>query len=297
MEKIFMAKYLLLLLLVYSPVTLFAMEQPTQLKFADSLAAENDHYRAITEYKRFIFLEPNSPFVPQARLSIANSLIGGNRWDQADASLEDLIRRHPESPEAIKGRLLYAETAYERGNFGLARDRYRALAKLQTDVETLNYTNFRIGWTFLEQDSPSKAKDHFSLMPEQQKDLLLRDLNAYQELPQKSPFLAGALSAVLPGSGQLYTGRLRQAALSFLLNGAFILGAIEAFHNENYAVGSIFLFFEIGWYGGNIYNAVNNAHKFNVRAKHDFKQQMRSRLNLHLGMLEQTPLVVMNYRF
>ncbi len=101
----------------------------------------------------------------------------------------------------------------------------------------------------------------------------------------------------MPGAGQVYTGRIRQAAVSFLLNGAFILGTLEAFRNDNNAVGGILLFFETGWYGGNIYNAVNNAHKYNRRIKHEYKQQMRSRLNLRFGMLKKTPVFGMNIKF
>ena len=292
-----MTRYLLLFLLLLLPATINATDLPAQLQFADSLAADSDHYRAITEYKRFLFLQPDSPLAPQVRLSIATSLIAGKRWKQADTSLEDLLNRHPQSLAATKGRRIYADSAYERGEFGLARERYRALAKKQTDPETLNYSNFQIGWTFLEEDNPQKARTSFSLLPQQQKKLLLEDLDAYQILPQKSPLLAGSLSAALPGAGQVYTGRLRQAALSFLLNGAFILGAIEAFNNENYAVSGILFFFEIGWYGGNIFNAVNNAHKYNERTKHTYKQQMRSRLNLQLGMLKKSPMITLNYNF
>ncbi len=292
-----MTKYLLLLFLFVFPAALGASEIPKQLQFADSLAASKDHYRAITEYKRFLFLQPDSPHAPKAWLSIATSLVAGKRWKQADASLEQLMSLHPQSAEAIQGRRIYADTAYERGDFGLARERYRRLAEKQTDLKILNYSNFRIGWTFLEQDKPQKAISSFSLLPEQHKDQLLNDLTAYQALSEKSPALAGSLSALLPGAGQIYTGRLRQAALSFLLNGAFILGALEAFNNDNYAVGSIMLFFELGWYGGNIYNAVNNAHKYNTRIRHRYKEQMRSRLNLQFSMLEKTPVVALNYNF
>ncbi len=292
-----MIRYLLLFFLLCFPVAVGATELPAQLQFADSLAADNDHYRAITEYKRFLFLEPNSPLVPRTRLSIATSLIAGKRWQQADASLESLLSLHPRSPEATKGRRIFANSAYARGEFSLARDRYRDLAKAQPGTQTLDYVNFRIGWTFLEQDNPQQARTSFSLLPQPDKDQLLAELETYQNLALKSPSLAGALSAVLPGAGQVYTGRLRQATLSFLLNTAFILGAIEAFNDEKYAAGGILLFFEIGWYGGNIYNAVNNAHKFNDRAKHKHKTQMRSGLNLQLGMRRNTPLIALNYRF
>lgn len=292
-----MTRYLLLFFLLLLPAAASASGIPAQLRFADSLAAEGDHYRAITEYKRFLFLEPDSPLIPQARLALATSLIAGKRWQLADTSLETLLILHPHSTAAAKGRLLYADSAYERGEFSLARERYRRMAETQTDRVTLDYTNLRIGWTFLEQDRPQQARNSFSLLPQPQRDQLLEDLKAYQALPQKSPLIAGSLSAILPGAGQLYTGRVRQAALSLLLNGAFILGALEAFEDENYAAGGILLFFELGWYGGNIYNAVNNAHKHNARAKHDYKQQMRSRLKLRFGMLNNRPLLALHYRF
>lgn len=292
-----MIRSLFVFFLLLLPVATSAEALPAQLQFADNLAAEGDYYRAITEYKRFLFLEPDSPLIPDVRLALATSLIAGKRWQQADTSLETLLSLHPQSQAAAKGRRLYADSAYERDEFGLARERYRALARAQPDPTTLDYTNLRIGWTFLEQDRPQKARANFSLLPQPQKNRLVEDLEAYQSLAQKSPLVAGSLSAILPGAGQLYTGRLRQAALSLLLNGAFILGALEAFHDENYATGGILFFFELGWYGGNIYNAVNNAHKFNERIKHDYKQQMRSRLNLQFGMLNNRPLLALNYRF
>jgi hypothetical protein len=82
-------------------------------------------------------------------------------------------------------------------------------------------------------------------------------------LPQQSPALAGILSAVLPGSGQLYNGRFGDAVLSFLLNSLFIVGTVEAAHQGELAVAGGLGFFAAAWYTGNVYSAVNGAHKFN----------------------------------
>ena len=292
-----MIRVLPLILLLLLPLMSMAADLPNDLRFADSLAAEGDYYRAITEYKRFIFLQPASPLVPRARLSIARSLLSGKRWAEADASLETLLNLNPRSSEAATGRRLYADSAYDRGEFGLARERYLRLLDANPDPALFNYARFRIGWTYLEQDRPQKARENFTLLPNEQQRIILADLDRYEELPYKSPRLAGGLSALLPGAGQVYTGRMKQAALTFLLNGAFILGTIEAINNENYAVGGILAFFEVGWYGGNIYNAVNNAHKYNRRIRHDFRQRMRSHLNLRVGLLHQAPALSLQYRF
>lgn len=297
MEQHAIVRYLFLALLLFLPVTAFAAPQPVLLGFADTLAREGDHYRAITEYKRFIYSQPNSELVPRARLSIARSLLAGKRWQEADEALETLLLLNPESTEAASGRLLYADSAYDRGDFALARERFRTLLQSTQEPETIDYANFRIGWSFLEQNRTEQARVSFSELPPREQEQLLAGLEQFESLPQKSPRLAGVLSALLPGAGQAYTGRYRQAAAAFLLNGAFILGALEAFDNDNNAVGGILLFFELGWYGGNIYNATNNAYKYNQRVRHEFKKTLRERVRLQAGLLDQTPILGFRYSF
>lgn len=292
-----MNKILILVLLFLLPALSQAASLTDQLGFADSLAAEGDHYRAITEYKRFIFTRPDSQFVPRARLSIATSLLAGQRWQEADDVFETLFTLHPTTREATVGRILYADSAYDRGAFSTARERFRTLRKKTQNAKTINYANFRIGWTFLEQNRARAAGETFDLLPPDTRQALATQLEQFKTLPQKSPRLAAALSVILPGGGQAYTGRYRQAATAFLLNGVFILGALEAFDNNNNVTGGILLFFELGWYGGNIYNATNNAYKYNQRIRHDFMEQMRERIKLQAGLVGKVPLLGLSYRF
>ena len=91
-----------------------------------------------------------------------------------------------------------------------------------------------------------------------------------KSLQYKSPQAAGFMSAIVPGSGQVYNGRYKDGFYSFLLNGLFIVGAYTAYNDENYAVAGILTLFEIGWYSGNIYSAVNGAHKYNRKVDEDF---------------------------
>ncbi len=292
-----MYRTLLLIFLFAIPLVTQAAQSPDPLGFADSLAKEGDHYRAITEYKRFIYDHPDSPLLPRVRLAIATSLVAGQRWEEADASLESFFLRHPQSSESLESRRLYADSAYQRGAYGLARERYRSLLRQPLDAGGVDYANFKIGWTFLEQDRPQLARNSFIQLPPEYRQPLLSELENYSLLPRKSPSLAGTLSALLPGAGQLYTGRPRQAALAFLLNGAFIYAALEALDNDNNAVAGILFFFEAGWYGGNIYNAANNAHKFNHRIRQQFREELRSRPNLQLGLVQQSPAVALVWRF
>lgn len=130
-----------------------------------------------------------------------------------------------------------------------------------------------------------KAGDTFSNIP---KESLLfpaarnfsSGLEHIDNLPVKSPAIAGSLAAVVPGAGHLYTGRKKGALVAFLLNGAFIWAAVELFDDEKYVAGGIVTFFELGWYSGNIYSAVSSTHKYNRRVKEEFLQNLKNRSSL-----------------
>ncbi|NOY12806.1 MAG: tetratricopeptide repeat protein [Deltaproteobacteria bacterium] len=288
-----MPALLIILLLLLSPSTVFAA--PDLFSFAESLAAENDHYRAITEYKRFLHYQPQDSRAPRAQLAIARSLIAGQRWRQSDAALEKVWQNYPDSPEAVQARRLYADSAFDRKDYAVARQRYRRLKQLPG--QTTQQVDYRIGLSYLEENRLQDAQQSFSSMSGTEAPELLEELENYRRLPRKSPQLAGTLSALLPGAGQLYTGRLKQAGVAFALNAAFIYGAIEAWNNENYTVSGILSLFEVGWYGGNIYNAMNNAHKYNREREEAFKQRLRNRGGLSLGIHRQMPWLQARFNF
>lgn len=88
-------------------------------------------------------------------------------------------------------------------------------------------------------------------------------------LPYKSPALSGALSAILPGSGQAYCSRWYEASAALFVNGALAGSAYECFDNDLPILGSAVVLAAVTWYAGNIFNAVNVAHKYNdeIRAR------------------------------
>ena len=266
------------------------------LSFADRLAAEGDHYRAITEYKRFLHFHPQDPAVPRALLGIARSLHAGERWAELDPALERVWQLAPGSPEALAARELYAAAAYDRGDFAEARRRYQQLQEI-LGAAAPPLAAARIGLSYLAENRIDEAAESFARLDRATAPELPQALADYRQLPRKSPLLAGTLSALLPGAGQLYTGRPRQAAVALALNAAFIYGAIEAWHNDNHAVAGILALFEIGWYGGNVVNALNNAHKFNRRLEEDARQRLEKGLKLGLRWQKGTPILSARLRF
>ncbi len=282
---------LLLLLLVPQPL----LAEPDRISFAESLAAEGDHYRAITEFKRFLHYQPKDPRAAQAQLAIAISLRAGKRWKKLDRALEKVWLNYPDSPQVLQARKLYADAAFAQKNYAEARQRYQTLKEQVPAAE--KQTVYRIGLSYLQDDQPDAAEQSFAQLPAADRQLLQHYLGDYRQLPRKSPPLAGTLSAILPGAGQLYTEHPKQAAMAFALNAAFIYGAVEAWNHENYAVSAILSLFEIGWYGGNIYNAMNNAHKYNRKQQEQLIKRLQTQFNLSLSLHKNSPLLQAEFRF
>ena len=105
-------------------------------------------------------------------------------------------------------------------------------------------------------------------------DQLHNALAGVDELPTKSPALSGTLS-IIPGGGQLYCNRYEDALIAFALNAGFIWAAADAFDNEQYGLGGLLSFVGLGFYLGNIYGAVNDAHKYNQAQTGRFIDQLR----------------------
>ncbi|MFH1897681.1 MAG: membrane protein insertion efficiency factor YidD [Candidatus Desantisbacteria bacterium] len=107
------------------------------------------------------------------------------------------------------------------------------------------------------------------------------------KLPYKSPFAAGMMSMVLPGSGQMYLHRFGDGTFSMLLTlGTTWLGS--HYHREGYKVtGNILTGLGITFYGGNIYGAAASAKLINASHHTDHKEKHSKKDNLSRDSLEK----------
>ena len=103
-----------------------------------------------------------------------------------------------------------------------------------------------------------------------------------RRIPYGQPKLAGVLS-VIPGAGQLYCGRYKDALSAFIVNGGLIWAAVESFDNELYALGTTISIFGFGFYTGNIYGAITSAHKYNQVQTQKYIRQLQKQY--HIGLL------------
>jgi putative component of membrane protein insertase Oxa1/YidC/SpoIIIJ protein YidD len=88
-----------------------------------------------------------------------------------------------------------------------------------------------------------------------------------EDLPWRSPALSGTMSAILPGSGQVYCGRYQEGFWAFVVCGVFAFASYEAFDHDLEWVGAATTLTGLSWYSGNVYGAIGAAHKYNQREK------------------------------
>lgn len=255
--------------------------------FAESLFEEGDYFRAITEYKRFIFFYPEDELVEDSSFKIAESYFRAGRWEDTISSVDDFLDEFPESELADAALFFKASAEKTLKRFDEALTSLSRIIKRDMDPYK-DQAIYQSALVLVEKNDWEKARSVLSMMPGSSPlypaaKTFASGLEKIDDIPSKSPAAAGCLAAVLPGAGHVYTERYRDAAIAFVLNGAFIWSAVELFHKDEYVTGSIVSLLELGWYGGNIYSAVSSAYKYNERAKSEYIRELQERSALSIS--------------
>ena len=269
------------------PSTRILLDSEDQFRFAEQAMEMGDYLRAVAEFERFIHFFPDHEKVPEALLQIGLGYLKARDFERARGVFHRLHRAHPEDVLGGKALLLMGESYYRQGLFTEAEYYYRQVVEAYPQPELKNQALYRLGWSRMHTGSWRDASDTFgSVAPESPLYSAAQHLSHKsllgETLSYKNPATAGVLAAVLPGLGHVYTNRYRDAMVAFLVNGLFIWAAVESFNNDHNVLGGILVFLELGWYSGNIYSAVNSAHKHNRKVKDDFLRGLPDAMNLQL---------------
>lgn len=83
--------------------------------------------------------------------------------------------------------------------------------------------------------------------------------------PQKSPFIGGFISFIIPGSGKMYAGNWEDGFISLGIVGVSAWQAYRGFntHGSSSAYGWIYAIIGTAFYAGNIYGSIREVHRFN----------------------------------
>lgn len=257
-----------------------------QYEFARQTMERGEYLRAVAEFERFIHFFPEDDKVPQARYLIGFCYFRAKEYESARKALEKVYKSYSSEPMGGKALFLMGESYYRQGLVKEAQQYFKKVIETYPHLDLKHAAQYRLAWSRMKEDKWQEASETFMMVgkssPLYPNSQELAELSLKGEaLPYKEPATAGVL-AILPGLGHLYCERPKDALVAFLLNGLTIWAAIEAFDEDLEVLGSILLLVEAGWYTGNIYSAVNSAHKYNRKVRNDFRGNLPDKLNLNL---------------
>lgn len=258
------------------------LTEEVQLKLADAFMAEGEYYRAVTEYKKFTILFPDSKRMDHALYGMGMAYYYGDEYEQAARTFALLGTAYAGSGY-LSAAFFREGVSYQR--FGQPEKAAAAFEKVMAAAPLSDYAPLALlGKSLAKFDlddlsaSRQELERFLERYPRDTKTGKVRDaitlLDQYRELPQKSPLVAGVMSALIPGSGHIYAGHTGDGVTAFFLNGLFIAGTVAAVRQENYGVAGVVGVIGLPFYIGNIYGAANAAKKYTIGVKRDLRGQI-----------------------
>lgn len=253
--------------------------------FAINLIGEKDYYRAISVLKRVLYYSQDDETKLKVSINLAEAYLMRGQFKESISQITDLLNNYDLSTDyqhdlyLILGLNYYGLKAY-----GIADNFFNEASSILLKSEDYIYK----GLLLSEQEHWGEASEAFknaaALATEEKiKDLSLQMgklSNSGVSLPKKSSFIAGFLSTIIPGAGQLYTGHTVDALQSFIMVGAFSFATYCAFRYEHEIVGNypltvIGCILTASFHLANIYGATVTSLYYNNSQNENLKKRIR----------------------
>lgn len=244
-----------------------------------SLAKEFDLYRAITCYKRALYLAPLERQF-EIEYHILEAYFLGSKYEELIEFYEThtLPNATFEFPP-LKELLLMLFQAY------LETGREEKAFRIQCVIRTID-ENLACQ---LSQYEILKEAD-FTRLEELEEDPAFGCVLESYWRDAKSVRKAQVLNAILPGAGFYYVGQKKSALTSFVINALFTYAAYQFFERGYLAAGLITASLEWGWYVGGINGAGLAANEWNERL---YEVKMKD----YMVQKRLFPVLMFNYAF
>jgi|GEM_PF-744377 len=253
------------------------------LSFAESLFAEGDYFRAITEYKRFIYFSDDIRGNNFAYFRIGECYYRLKEFTRAKDVFKSLVRNKELGDDFNLRAMFYiGKIYYKEGQYFLARCKFKDViencSSKENDNPFLTDAHLYIGLTFLKERLWEEASEEFCKIASGgtvSKEVLLG-----KKLKRKSPAIAGVLS-IIPGLGKIYAGVSKDGIFSFISISLLGYLTYEIYSkNKNWDLASGMLaILSLSYYFGNIYGSVDAARLYNNKQEEKFIGRIESEVD------------------
>lgn len=251
--------------------------------FVDFLISKRRFQEARVELWREIYETKDALITPKLYLTIGKTFFINKEYDE-------LVKFYSENSSA------FASSAYNDSikilltKSYLYNGRYQAaqvsINSLKQGVDKNNEVAFLQGLVSIYQHDMIRCEAEMKSISSDSKyytwaksfDGVSKDFMA---LKRKSPKTASFMSVFIPGSGYLVAGKRGTALTALVINSLFAFIAVEAFRNDNLALGIGTSVIGSGWYVGSIIGSYNSTVKWNNTQEENFIKQKTLPINLN----------------
>lgn len=233
-------------------------------KFADHLFCEKDYLRAVLEYEKLIGYKNNDTL--EFKIALAYSKMG--KYDIAGEKFSGIKTNSVFSKASGQE---YYKSIFQSGN-------YEYLQNNISGEQSLGFQRF-LYLSYLFSKGYLPIEDEFvNKFPLTEKEDISDFYSQKKEPPYKSSLISGLMSAIIPGSGKIYTGNSGDGVIAFLATSVFAFLSYDNFNAKHNFRGWLFAGIGFLFYAGNVYGSIASAQLYNARV--DYKYN--SRLNEYL---------------
>ncbi|MFQ6002404.1 MAG: tol-pal system YbgF family protein [Candidatus Zixiibacteriota bacterium] len=243
------------------------------LDFAENLFNLERYEEAITEYKRFIFFNPDDHRIDHAFHKLGLCYKAQGNWEKAIKALRMSIQTADDDSLKEERKVESGIIQIACGKYSQAQLQLLRVAHFGKYPSTKKKAQFFLGVCYIylfDWVNAKKALSDFYSGCNQQsyvekKELVDSLLINAQSLPYKSVGTAKVLSTFLPGAGQLYVGNWKKSLNALAINSATAFLLWDSIENKDYLSVSFSGFLFLRYYLGNRYHAVQDVKRYNER--------------------------------
>jgi len=272
-----------------------SLEEKLKLKnfqFITFLFSQKQYFRTITECERYLSYYPDDALAEELSYLIGLSYFKSGHYLESIKSFNDFMVSFPEGKFKEEAQATIGESYFKDKQYDIAtHELKRYLDNFPSGKNEKKIYLFLIE-SNLEEKEWARANQYINEYLEKyeeteyKEDLLeIKELNKEtHKFKEKSPLLASVLSAVLPGSGQLYCKRYGDAFWSFLLTGMLISQTIYSWDNDSRVATVIWGNFALAFYIGGIYGARNAALNYKTKKEFEHLDNLRRHYPIRISL-------------
>lgn len=219
-----MKTYLTIILIISYSVCFFGQTIEETFLYANTQFDCKNYELAIPAYRRVLFFDQSS-FTKESYLQLAHSYFELGEVNKAHYYYD--IAYNLAQSDSVRAIIIFQKTLLYllTGENKYALIEIENFKNIQNEVLNNRYYFYK-GVVYYKNDLVKDSEDYFLLntnLSSSNKLVIDSLFKEYGKISKINPRLARYLSAIIPGSGQLYSGHYNEALNSFLLTAAFFV--------------------------------------------------------------------------